>query len=140
MTTKELLKSRIKYIGINLILFAILYFSVSMNKNIVRPVIGNSAFLSIITGSFPNFMAVYLLSLTPIYPVLSKRLDVRNSRKIIYMVTFIVFMILTIEEIRPFVGASETYDLFDIVANGIGSICAILTFEVVIKTKFINLN
>ena len=39
-------------------------------------------------------------------------------------------MILTIEEFKPIWGASTHYDPWDIVASGVGSTLAILTFEI----------
>ncbi len=48
------------------------------------------------------------------------------------MVSILVFIILTIEELKPMWGASTQYDLFDILASGLGSLLAILTFEIFI--------
>ena len=44
-----------------------------------------------------------------------------------------MFIILTIEELKPFVSASTTFDIYDIIASGLGSFIAILTYEVFIK-------
>ena len=52
------------------------------------------------------------------------------------MIAILVFIILTIEEIKPFVSASKVYDLYDIIASGLGSFFAALTFEIFIK-KFL---
>jgi len=45
----------------------------------------------------------------------------------------LVFIILTIEELKPFVDASKTYDIYDILASALGAFVAMLTFEVFIK-------
>ncbi|MBT4333378.1 MAG: hypothetical protein HOD64_08870, partial [Candidatus Cloacimonetes bacterium] len=39
------------------------------------------------------------------------------------------FTILLIEELKPMWGASTHYDTFDIIASGVGSTLAILTYE-----------
>ena len=131
----EIAKKR-KYLAVNLILFAVLYLSVTFNKEFIRPVYGYSPIIGIITGSFSNFMAAYIISLFPIAPILVKNIDLKKARLIIYSVSILVFLILTIEELNPMWGASTQYDLFDILASGIGSILAILTFELVtIKQK-----
>lgn len=122
-----------KYIAINLILFAILYLSVEFNKEFIRPIIGNSPLLRIITGSFPNFIAAYIISLFPIAAILSKKLNFRKSRYIIYIVALIVFLTLTVEEFQPYFGASTMYDTYDLIANGLGSILAIITFELLLR-------
>ncbi len=131
----EITKKR-KYLAVNLILFAVLYLSVTFNKEFIRPVYGYSPIIGIITGSFSNFMAAYIISLFPIAPILVKNIDLKKARLIIYSVSILVFLILTIEELNPMWGASTQYDLFDILASGIGSILAILTFELLtIKQK-----
>ena len=127
----KIIKNR-KYLAINLILFAILYFSVSFNKEFIRPVYGQSPIIGILTGSFSNFMAAYIFSLFPIAPIIAKNIKIKKGRLIIYVVSILVFIILTIEELKPMWGASTQYDLFDILASGLGSLLAILTFEIFI--------
>lgn len=122
-----------RYIAINLILFAILYLSVTFNKEFIRPIYGHSPIIGIITGSFSNFMVAYIMSLFPIAPILAKKIDIQKARLIFYAISIIVFLILTIEELKPFVDASKTYDIYDIIASGLGSITAILTFEIFIS-------
>ena len=138
-----LLKNR-KYLAINLILFAILYLSVSFNKEFIRPVYGSLPVIGIITGSFSNFMAAYIISLFPVSQIISKKIKIENARIIVYTVSTLVFLILTIEEIHPMFGASTQYGLFDIMASALGSILAILTFEFLINwrktAKYFNLN
>ncbi len=122
-----------KKLAINLILFAVLYFSVSFNKEFIRPVFCNTPIIGIITGSFSNFMAAYIISLFPLSSVLSKNINLRKSRSVVYIVAVVVFILLTIEEIRPYADASSVYDIYDIIASGIGSMFAILTFEILAK-------
>ena len=128
----EIIKNR-KYLAINLILFAILYFSVSFNKEFIRPIYGHSPIIGIITGSFSNFMAAYIISLFSVAAILAKKIEIKKAKLIFYVISILVFIILTIEELRPFVSASKTYDIYDIFASGLGSLLAILTFEVFIK-------
>lgn len=125
-----------KYLAINFVLLAILFFSVSFNKEYIRPAYGSTPIIGIMTGSYSNFMAAYIISLFPVAAILSKRMDVNKSRVIFYMIAILVFIILTIEEIKPFVSASKVYDLYDIIASGLGSFFAALTFEIFIK-KFL---
>jgi hypothetical protein len=122
-----------RYIAINLILFAVLYLTVTFNKEFIRPVFGNSPIIGIITGSFSNFMAAYIISLFPVAPLLARNIELKKARLFIYCTSILVFLILTIEELRPFVSASTTYDIYDILASGLGSLTAILTFEGFIK-------
>jgi hypothetical protein len=129
MEHNNFMKNKGKYIGLNLILFALLYFSVSFNKEYIRPLWENKPILGIVTGSFPNFIAAYIISLFPVALILAKKLNVKKSRFLLYTIAIIVFIILTIEEIKPFFNASVVYDIYDIIANGLGSIFAILTFE-----------
>ena len=66
MRTNEPIKTKMKYVGINFILFFVLYASVSFNKAVIRPVFRNKPVLGLITGSFPNFMAAYMISPFPL--------------------------------------------------------------------------
>jgi len=124
-----------RYLAINLFLFAILYFSVSFNKEYVRPVYGNLPVIGTVIGSFSNFMAAYIISLFPVSPILSKNIEIKKARLIVYAISILVFLILVLEEIHPMWGASSTYDLFDILASAIGSVFAILTFEIIINWR-----
>jgi hypothetical protein len=132
-----ILTKRIKYLAVNLILFAVLYLSVTFNKEYIRPVYSYSPIIGIITGSFSNFMAAYIISLFPVAPLLAKNIEIRKARIIIYLISILVFLILSIEEIYPMWGVSTQYDLNDILASGIGSILAVLTFELIIKRRLI---
>ena len=132
MEQNKIFKNK-RYIAINLILFAVLYLSVTFNKEFIRPVYGHSPIIGILTGSFSNFMAAYIVSLFPIAPILAKTIEIKKARLIIYVISIVVFIILTIEELKPFVSASKTYDIYDIIASGLGSITAIITFEIVIR-------
>ena len=128
----EIIKNR-KYLAANLILFAILYLSVTFNKEFIRPIYGHSPIIGIITGSFSNFMAAYIISLFSVAAILAKNIEIKKARLIFYVISILVFIILTIEELKPFVSASKTYDIYDILASGLGSFVAILTFELFIK-------
>ena len=134
MEMSKILKNR-KYLAINLILFAILYLSVTFNKEFIRPVYGNSPIIGIITGSFSNFMAAYIISLFPVTPIISKKIMIKKARIIVYTISTLVFLILTAEELHPMWGASTQYDLFDILASAVGSLLAILTFEIIINWR-----
>lgn len=128
-------RNKRKLLAVPFILFAILYFSVSFNKEYIRPIYSGSTILGIITGSFSNFMAAYIISLLPIAQIFSKEIELKKARLIIYFAAAAVFILLTIEEIAPYVNASKVYDIYDIIASGIGALFAVLTFEIIIFIK-----
>ena len=125
-------KNMLKIIGINLVLFALLYGLVSLNKQILRPEFNHISFISILTGSFPNFIAAYIISLAFVNAVLIRK--PQNGRHIVYVSSVLVFTILVIEEIFSMWGASMYYDSFDILASGLGSILSIITFELIVRS------
>jgi hypothetical protein len=127
------INNRKKVIAINAFLFAALFGLVSLNKEILRPALNNSGLLKILTGCFPNFIAAYLISLASVSAVLIR--NFKHGRLIVYSFSIIVFAILMIEELKPMWGASMYYDTYDIIASGVGSILAILTYELLILIK-----
>ncbi len=122
-------KSKKKVLVINAFLVAVLFGLVSLNKEVLRPALNSSHLLRILTGCFPNFIAAYLISLAFVSAVLIRKL--KRGRLIIYLWSIAVFVILMVEEIKPMWGASTQYDTFDIIASGVGSTLAILTFELI---------
>ena len=124
-------KIMLKIIGTNLVLFALLYGLVSLNKGILRPEFSHISFISILTGSFPNFIAAYIISLAFVNAVLIRK--PKNGRIVVYVSSVLVFTILAIEEINPIWGASTYYDPIDILASGLGSISSIITFELMAR-------
>jgi len=126
--TELKLKSRARLLGTNLILISVLYSLVTLNKELLRPASIESIFARTITGIFPNFIAAFLISLAIVNPVLYR--DPKSGRLLVYLGSALVFMILMIEEFKSMWGASTHYDPWDIVASGVGSILAILTYEV----------
>ena len=119
-----------KVIAINAILFAALFGLVSLNKEILRPALNKASLLKILTGCFPNFIAAYFISLAFVSAVLIRKF--KHGRLIVYSSSIAVFVILTIEELKPMWGASTYYDIFDIIASGVGSILSIFTYELLI--------
>jgi hypothetical protein len=124
---------RKKAIAVNAFMFAALFGLISLNKEILRPALNNHALLKTLTGCFPNFIAAYLISLASVSAVLIRNLN--HGRVIVYSVSIAVFSIMMIEELKPMWGASTYYDTYDIIASGVGSILAILTFELIIFLK-----
>ena len=61
--------------------------------------------------------------------------ELKYGRLIVCLSSLIIFVILTIEEFKPMWGASTHYDSFDIFASGLGSLLAILTFELVVLKR-----
>ena len=121
------MKNKKKVIAINAMLFAALFGLVSLNKEILRPALNNSSLMKILTGCFPNFIAAYFISLAFVSAVLIRKF--KHGRLIVYSSSIAVFVILTIEELKPMWGASTHYDTFDIIASAVGSIITIITYE-----------
>jgi hypothetical protein len=117
----------------NIFLFALLFGLVSLNKEVFRPNLSHIPLVHILTGCFPNFIAAYIISLALINAVLAK--NPKHRRIIAYASSALVFIILTLEEIKPMWGASEFYDSFDILASGIGSLLSISTFELIVFSR-----
>jgi hypothetical protein len=127
------INNRKKVIAVNALLVAALFGLVSLNKEILRPALNDSSLLKILTGCFPNFIAAYLISLAFVSAVLIRKF--KHGRLIVYLSSIAVFVILTVEELKPMWGASTYYDIFDIVASGVGSALAIFTYELLILIK-----
>jgi len=127
------MNNRKKVLAINAFIFAALFGLVSLNKEILRPALNNSGFLKILTGCFPNFIAAYLIGLASVSAVLIRKF--KHGRLIVYSSSIAVFVILTIEELKPMWGASKVYDPYDIIASGIGAILTILTYELILLKK-----
>lgn len=127
--TKLNQNTRLRIVGINLILLALLFGLVSLNKEYFRPRFDHIQFIKCITGIFPNFIAAYLISLSVINEILIRK--PKYGRTIVYTSSVIVFIILAAEEIKPMWGASTYKDPYDIIASGLGSLLAILTFELI---------
>jgi hypothetical protein len=47
----------------------------------------------------------------------------------------IIFLVLTVEELRPMWGASTVLDAYDIAASGVGSLLAISVYEFVSRLR-----
>ena len=124
-------KNILKIFGINLVLFALLFGLVSLNKEILRPEFSHISFARVLTGSFPNFIAAYIISLAFVNAVLIRK--PQNGRLIVYLGSVLVCVILTIEEFIPMWGASTHYDSIDILASGLGSLGSIITFELIAR-------
>ena len=121
------MKSRKKVLVLNSLLIAALFGLVTLNKELLRPNLFTIPVANVLTGCFPNFIAAYLISLAFVNAVLLK--NPKWGRLIVHASSFVIFLILTIEELKPMWGASTYYDPFDVLASGLGSVLAILTFE-----------
>ena len=117
----------VKIIGINVVLFILLFGLILINKTVFRPICNNSQFFQVLTGSFPNFIAVLLISLCIVNPVLVKK--PKYGRHIVYLLSLGVMLMLIFEEITSVWEASTQYDIYDIIGSILGSFFAILIFE-----------
>jgi len=82
----------IQIIIINILLFALLFGMISFNKAVFRPNFNHISFINILTGSFPNFIAAYIISFAFINAVLTK--NPIHGRVIVYVSCALVFIIL----------------------------------------------
>ena len=117
----------------NVILFAILFLSISFNKEMLRSLYGHTAFIGALIGCFPNFIAAFIICLCFVNGIITRK--PKHERLIVYISSILVFVILAVEELEPMWGASTHYDSFDIIASGIGSLLAIITFELIASRR-----
>jgi len=103
-----------------------------LNKTYIRPHF-TSPIMTLFSGSFPNFIAAYLISLFAVNAVMTIR--PKNGRQIIYASAIIISIILTVEEYKSVWGASVQYDKYDIIASIIGSLLAIFTYEIILNRQ-----
>jgi len=102
-----------------------------LNKEVLRPQFSHISFARILMGSFPNFIAAYIISLMFANAVLIRK--PQNGRLIVYVGSVLVFVVLAIEELIPMWGASTHYDALDILASGLGSALSIITYELMAR-------
>lgn len=124
-------KSKKRLLATNVLLFVVLFMLVKFNKEYLRPQFGQMPFVGILTGSLPNFLAALLISLCAVNGVLSRK--PKHGRPIVYAGSSLVFLVLAVEELRPMWGASTQYDLYDIIASALGSLLAILVYELIVR-------
>jgi len=122
-------RNKLRIILGNLFLFAALFGLITLNKDILRPQLNNQGIGQILTGCLPNFLAAFIISLAFVNAILAKK--PKNGRRWVYLISFLVFAILTLEEFKPMWGASTHYDSFDVWASGAGSFLAIISYEFV---------
>ena len=127
------LKNKKRVITINAFLFAALFGLISFNKDFLRPTLNNSEVMKILTGCFPNFIAAYIISTAAVTAVVIRK--IKYSRLVVYASSIVVSAVLIIEELKPMWGASEYYDIYDIIASVVGSFFAIITYELLIRNE-----
>jgi len=125
------MNNRKKVIAVNAFLIAALFGLVTLNKEVLRPAVTGDGLLRIITGCFPNFIAAFLISLAIVSAAVIR--NFKRARLLVYLASSAVFIILSIEEIKPMWGASTSYDPYDIVASGAGAVMAVICFEIWIR-------
>ena len=126
-------KSKFRVVLTNIILFGFLFGLVFLNKKLLRPSLSHNPFMTLITGSFPNFIAGYIISLFFVNGAVT--MEPRQSRLLVYLGSLLVFVLLTVEEVNPMWGASTCYDVLDIIASGTGSLLAIVTYELIVLKR-----
>ena len=126
-------KKKLRITLINLLLFGLLYGLVSLNKEVLRPSFSDVPYMTPVLGSFPNFIAAYIISLFFVNGALT--MEPMHSRLLVSFSSLLVFAVLTAEELKPMWDASTHYDFLDIVASGVGSLLAISTYELAAVTR-----
>ena len=121
----ELMDRRISILILFLVVMGII------NVEYLRPHYGNLKYFNIIIGSLPNFVGAFVFSLFLSSQI--SKLYIKKRRILIYLISFLVFILLTIEEYHPFFTATKTFDTFDIVASGLGVFSAIVVLELSLK-------
>jgi len=119
-------KTAITIIRINLTLFLLLVGLIYINKTVFRPTFNENYLAQILTGSFPNFIAAFLISLCAVNPVLIRR--PKLGRLIVYLGSLGTMTVLILDELES-IGASRQYDIYDVAGSVLGALLAVLTFE-----------
>ena len=115
------------------IIASVLFELIALNKEYIRPAITDPGFLLILSGSFPSFITAYLISLVAVVAVLIKK--PKRGKRIVYIVSLWIFAMLIIDELNSACGASTHFDKFDIVASGLGSLLAVVTYEIALRIQ-----
>ncbi len=124
---------RTKTITINIVVFAILFGLISLNKEVLRPLWEADRFLNFLTNIFPNFIAAYLINLAILNAILIKA----PVRQHLFAAgsSILVFVIFVLEEYFSLLGASTQFDINDIIASGFGILLAFLIFVLIVKKR-----
>ena len=119
-------KNFIKILGINLTLGLLLFGLVYINKTVFRPAFNETQLAQVLTGSFPTFIAAFLIGLCVVNPVLIRK--PRSGRLIVYLGSLCIMFVLILDEFKS-IAASTQYDTYDIAGGIIGCVFAVLTYE-----------
>ena len=126
MKSKIEKKNFVKILGINLTLGLLLFGLVYINKTFFRPAFNETQLAQVLTGSFPTFIAAFLISLCVVNPVLMRK--PRSGRLIVYLGSLCIMAVLILDEFKS-IAASTQYDTYDLAGSIIGSVFAVLTYE-----------
>lgn len=117
-----------RIIFVNVILFGLLFVSIYLNKEYLRPLFNHQGCGAIITGSFPNFIAAFVISGAIVNAFVTKWF--RLERLMVYLFTAMVVGMLSFEEIIPMWGVSKCCDIYDIVSSGLGGLLVLGVYEI----------
>jgi hypothetical protein len=98
-------KSKFRVVLTNALLFGFLFGLVFLNKEFLRPSLRHIPFMTPITGSFPNFIAAYIIGLFFVNGAVI--MEPRHSRLLVYLGSLLVFALLTVEEVNPMWGGEH---------------------------------
>ena len=107
-----------------------------INGEYLRSQYRYSQFLNTIFGSLPNFVGsfvIFIMILSTFIKKIVTNNGVGNTKYLLIIFGFLVFLFLTIEEYFPFFTGSETFDIYDIIANIVGVLFAYIFFVFLIN-------
>ena len=99
-------KIRIRVVLINIGLFGLLFGLVTLNKEVLRPSLNHLPFMVPFTGSFPNFIAAFIISLCFVSGAII--LEPGFSRFLVYLGSLLVFFFVDPRRSAPHVGGKHT--------------------------------
>ena len=105
-----------------------------VNKEFLRPNYGNIAVVLIILDRMANFLAPLIYGLFPIDIILKS--NYKKGRLYYYTFSIVLILFLIVEEYFSIFTTSNTFDLYDIFASGLGGFITILIFEYGVKTYY----
>ena len=105
-----------------------------VNKEFLRPNYGNIAVVSIILDRMANFLAPLIYGLFLIVIILKS--NYKNGRLYYYTLSILLILFLIVEEYFSFFTTSNTFDLYDIFASGLGGLITIFIYEYGVKTYY----
>ncbi len=120
---------------ITIVVFLLIILTI-INGEYLRPQFKHLQFIHPVLGSLPNFTGSFVIYIIVLGSFIKKIVTENGTQNINYLLLFfgfLIFLFLTIEEFFPFFTGSKTFDIYDIIANVIGVLCAYSFFKFLIN-------